>query len=341
MTDQSLNISRKSSSITSAKLIQQAFSPEINVSAYYTFSTDGKSPKYTCNDLQCQKTFRFKSEADRHMLTHIDLRSHKCPYDNCEKSFKRLPSLHSHIRGQHTGETPLTCSYPLCSQTFSTDAKLKYHMLQHLEVKPHHCSYPGCDKSFLTVSQLKKHENSPSVHKCLQKVYSKRVDNSQIDSYSTKFELGKSPNDEDNVVKKIKSQCVTTNKDFAPIYNSLPSYCQLVLLTKMIQSMDPTNLQQYSGDHNTFQQLLQENQFLKGKLTNAESFINILNTDISGRSPSDRETDMSNSDQCVEYAQREFDSLESASSSEVDDVDKYFFSNDIATERGSGVSLEF
>jgi len=136
-----------------------------DASEHYQVINEGKLKKFICGFQGCQKTFRFKSEIERHLSAHSGLRPHECTYPGCKKSFKRIDALDDHVRSQHTGEAPLICPYNDCGQRFSTTAKLRYHSALHEDQKPYKCSVDGCDRGFVTLSQLRQHEKSTLAHR--------------------------------------------------------------------------------------------------------------------------------------------------------------------------------
>jgi hypothetical protein len=121
---------------------------------------------YTCSYLECSKTFRYRSEITRHMVSHSDRRPYFCPYNGCNRAFKRLDALATHVR-LHTGDKPFKCPVGSCQLTFATKAGLRYHTLKHKNNRLYKCDYPGCEQAFLTMSQLKQHKRGAKVHDAL------------------------------------------------------------------------------------------------------------------------------------------------------------------------------
>jgi len=85
---------------------------------------------FYCSQPGCKKSFRYRSEILRHMVTHTNKRPYVCTYKNCMKGFKRSDALATHMR-IHTREKTFECPYRNCKSTFSTKAGLKYHTLKH------------------------------------------------------------------------------------------------------------------------------------------------------------------------------------------------------------------
>jgi len=89
---------------------------------------------FYCTQPGCKKSFRYRSEILRHMVTHTSKRPYVCTYKNCMKGFKRSDALATHMR-IHTREKTFECPYGNCKSTFSTKAGLKYHTLKHKSEK--------------------------------------------------------------------------------------------------------------------------------------------------------------------------------------------------------------
>lgn len=58
--------------------------------------------KFVCNI--CNKSFHNRNHLERHMISHSEVRSFKCPYQNCVNEYKWLKDLKNHIASVHTGE---------------------------------------------------------------------------------------------------------------------------------------------------------------------------------------------------------------------------------------------
>lgn len=126
-----------------------------------------KKVHYFCKHPGCDKSFRFKSEIERHVATHTNERPFPCKHADCNKAFKRLDALENHMR-IHTKEAPFACDFTGCGKRFSTKASLRYHLLKHKDDKIYKCKFPGCKKAFITLFQLKQHEKAANYHKKIE-----------------------------------------------------------------------------------------------------------------------------------------------------------------------------
>ncbi|RCH82932.1 hypothetical protein CU097_001687 [Rhizopus azygosporus] len=69
-------------------------------------------------------TSRRASSSSNQQKTHV------CPVNQCQRSFKRLEHLKRHMR-IHTLERPFACTFPNCHKTFSRSDNLSQHMKTH------------------------------------------------------------------------------------------------------------------------------------------------------------------------------------------------------------------
>jgi len=53
---------------------------------------------FVCTHFGCGKSFRYKSEMERHIVKHNESRPFVCSFPNCEKSFKRKDVLDRHYK---------------------------------------------------------------------------------------------------------------------------------------------------------------------------------------------------------------------------------------------------
>ncbi|XP_042200809.1 zinc finger and BTB domain-containing protein 43-like [Callorhinchus milii] len=78
-----------------------------------TPNSDFAAGVYKLYPCQCGKTFTHKSQRDRHMSMHLNVRPFGCPI--CSKKFKMKHHLVGHMK-IHTGHKPYDC--PLCGKKF-------------------------------------------------------------------------------------------------------------------------------------------------------------------------------------------------------------------------------
>lgn len=131
-------------------------SPDSN-SQYYEKVTLGGKKTFRCLASGCGKTFRFKSDMERHIVIHTKTRPYACAHPNCGKTFKRPDALKSHM-AIHNEEIQFTCPVPGCNAVFQKKSALQYHVIKHQ--KPDHfiCSFQGCNETFVSYNDLKQHQ---------------------------------------------------------------------------------------------------------------------------------------------------------------------------------------
>ncbi len=95
---------------------------------------------FQCLHSGCEKIFKFKSDMERHVLSHTKEKPIICPYPSCNKSFKRQYSLRYHIETNHLESTELSC--PLgCPLKFSNRISLRLHLGKHEFIKGQETSF--------------------------------------------------------------------------------------------------------------------------------------------------------------------------------------------------------
>mmetsp|Transcript_63919 Transcript_63919/g.73314 ORF Transcript_63919/g.73314 Transcript_63919/m.73314 type:complete len:305 (-) Transcript_63919:242-1156(-) len=95
---------------------------------------DHEERQVPCQHPGCGKMFKSRYTLRRHMLTHQEVKKHKCTF--CDKRFALKQYLKEHLN-IHTGETPFQCTHPGCGKRFKQAGKLsmhkKVHMLESLQ----------------------------------------------------------------------------------------------------------------------------------------------------------------------------------------------------------------
>jgi uncharacterized Zn-finger protein len=137
----------------------------------YTEVTINSKKIFSCLIPDCGKSFKFRSEMERHIVTHTGQRPFFCSFPGCGKSFKRNDALSNHFK-IHTRNIHFSCPVPGCSSQFTTKSAARYHLLKHNGEKSFKCSFAGCTKSFLTYAQLQQHEKASYYHNKVSMSYS-------------------------------------------------------------------------------------------------------------------------------------------------------------------------
>ena len=111
---------------------------------------------FVCNQINCNKKFKSKSEVIQHNLTHSSVKSFGC--NKCDKRFKTNYELNNHKNLVHSSIRPFVCSQSDCNKSFKLKRCLYVHKMRfHSDIKRHKCFHKNCEKSFVTIHELKQH----------------------------------------------------------------------------------------------------------------------------------------------------------------------------------------
>ena len=111
---------------------------------------------FVCKRINCNKTFKTKSELTVHNSRHSSVKSFGC--DKCYKRFKTYQDLNYHKNFVHTNIRSFVCPRSDCNQSFKQRSGLRNHKIRfHSDIKRYKCLNNNCDKSFVTSTGLKQH----------------------------------------------------------------------------------------------------------------------------------------------------------------------------------------
>ncbi|KAJ5712860.1 uncharacterized protein N7483_010041 [Penicillium malachiteum] len=104
----------------------------------------------------CDKAFNRPARLQEHIRSHNNERLFPCTYDGCEKTFLRTSHLNHHIKSAHTGVRDYLCDR--CGKSFVTGSRLRRHIAAHEGQDKYRCTeYAPCEETFRKHSTLQKH----------------------------------------------------------------------------------------------------------------------------------------------------------------------------------------
>ncbi|KAK3302005.1 uncharacterized protein B0T15DRAFT_541681 [Chaetomium strumarium] len=120
------------------------------------FPSDLKTIK--CTYPGCPKTFNRPARLAAHLRSHTNDRQYKCPYEGCDKTYLEEKHLAQHIKGSHTHEKKYVCAEEGCGKAFVTATRLRRHAAVHEGAERFRCrGYEGCSLSFRKHQTLQRH----------------------------------------------------------------------------------------------------------------------------------------------------------------------------------------
>jgi len=97
---------------------------------YQQIQVQGKK-SLQCLAPGCEKIFKYKSDMERHVLTHTKEKPIACPYPDCNKGFKRPEALRYHVDTMHINHQIFACPLPDCGHQTHKKEFFDRHMGKH------------------------------------------------------------------------------------------------------------------------------------------------------------------------------------------------------------------
>ena len=113
-----------------------------------------------CSYADCQKSFNRQARLNEHLRSHTNDRVFKCPHSACMKDFLRDTHLKHHIKSAHSDIRDYVCSYDGCGKSFATGTRLKRHYAAHEGRDKYRCQIPSCGQAFRKHGTLQTHITS-------------------------------------------------------------------------------------------------------------------------------------------------------------------------------------
>ncbi|KAI8627386.1 hypothetical protein F5Y19DRAFT_177490 [Xylariaceae sp. FL1651] len=119
-----------------------------------------------CTYLDCDKTFNRPARLAAHLRSHNNERPFKCQVPDCGKDYIEEKHLKQHIKGSHTAERDHVCDHEGCGKKFMTATRLRRHQLVHEGQERFRCrDFPPCAQSFRKHQTLQRHIRTEHQHK--------------------------------------------------------------------------------------------------------------------------------------------------------------------------------
>merc|ERR1712098_269576 len=114
-----------------------------------------------CTYEGCTKTFNSPARLTSHLRTHTNERPYACTYEGCDKTYFEDKHLQQHIKGSHTKERSFPCDWEGCNKSFLTSTRLNRHRNTHTGQHVYRCTaYPPCNEPFRKHQTLQRHIRS-------------------------------------------------------------------------------------------------------------------------------------------------------------------------------------
>ncbi|KAF2095645.1 hypothetical protein NA57DRAFT_18256, partial [Rhizodiscina lignyota] len=123
----------------------------------------GERP-FVCTVPACGKSYKRQTHLNRHMQEHVDRKKHACTWSGCGKTFVDISHLRRHVE-KHQNQEKLRCTdYPPCNRLCRNEQSLQRHIKsEHLGMHPFTCTHidektgEACSKGFRGADKLRSH----------------------------------------------------------------------------------------------------------------------------------------------------------------------------------------
>ncbi|KAI1271136.1 transcription factor IIIA [Xylaria sp. FL0933] len=157
------NLSDNESHYTEATSARPVDTPLTPLSPARKWPSDLKTIK--CTYPGCAKTFNRPARLAAHLRSHNNERPFVCPYPDCDKDYIEEKHLKQHIKGSHTAERDHVCNHEGCGKKFMTATRLRRHQLVHDGQERFRCrDFPPCNQSFRKHQTLQRHIRTEHQH---------------------------------------------------------------------------------------------------------------------------------------------------------------------------------
>ena len=128
------------------------FAEQLNLENHKNKHTMTDRNTFKCPD--CGKEYKDLKGLRKHKDSYHKQKTIGCDVEGCKRLFSSQFLLKEHKKRMHQR---FVCEWPECSNSYSSQPRLNWHMNIHKGLKPFRCQWPECDKAYADQNVLNVH----------------------------------------------------------------------------------------------------------------------------------------------------------------------------------------